>query len=84
LRDAAGIRPLSAALYKGEWWAPRRTAALRGAAATALARIGTPEAFAALDEAVARGSRGVRSAARAQLAATRGRRPGRDAADGGA
>jgi hypothetical protein len=35
-----------------------------------------------LDEAVARGSRGVRSAARAQLANTRQRRPAR-APDGG-
>jgi HEAT repeat protein len=71
LRDPAGIEPLRAALYKGEWWAPRRTAAVRHAAATALARIGTPEAFSALDDAVARGTRGVRSAARAQLAAAR-------------
>src|SRR5262249_46557400 len=52
LRDPAGVTPLREALYKGEWWAPRRTAALRTAAATALARIGTPEAFDALEEAV--------------------------------
>src|SRR4029077_1602203 len=44
LRDADGIPPLKEALYKGEWWAPRRTSALRTAAAAALARIGTPEA----------------------------------------
>jgi HEAT repeat protein len=74
LRDPAGIEPLREALHKGEWWAPRRTAALRHAAATALARIGTPEAFTVLEDAVERGSRGVRSAARAQLATSRARR----------
>jgi hypothetical protein len=77
LRDPASVEPLRDTLYKGEWWAPRRTAALRNAAATALARIGTPEAFAALDDAVARGSRGVRAAARAQLATSRARRTAR-------
>jgi hypothetical protein len=76
LRDPGGVAPLRDALYKGEWWAPRRTGALRAAAAMALARIGTAEAFAALDEAVARGSRGVRSAARVQLSSARARRPG--------
>ena len=75
LRDPAGIVPLRDALYKGEWWAPRRTRALRSAAASALARIGTPEALAVLDEAVARGSRGVRSTARAQLSNARARHP---------
>ena len=48
---------------KGEWWAPRRTAALRAASAAALARIGTPEAFGALETA-ADGSRRVRAVAR--------------------
>ena len=75
LRDPGGIAPLREALYTGEWWAPRRTGAMRGAAASALARIGTADAFAVLDEAVARGSRGVRSAARAQLSARGIRRP---------
>ena len=84
LRDPAGIAPLRLALYKGEWWAPRRTAALRSAAASALARIATPEALAVLDEAVARGSRGVRSAARAQLAGARSRRPARPPGEGDA
>ncbi len=84
LRDPGGIAPLRTALYKGEWWAPRRTAALRSAAASALARIGTPEALAALDQAVARGSRGVRSAARAQLALARARRPARAPGEGDA
>jgi len=82
LRDPAGIAPLREALYKGEWWAPRRTSALRTAAAAALARIGTPEATSVLEEAVERGSRGIRSAARAQLSTLR-RRPARSAAEGG-
>jgi len=85
LRDPAGIDPLRDALYKGEWWAPRRTSALRNAAATALARIGTPEALSVLDDAAAQGSRGVRSAARAQLSAARARRSARSAGgEGGA
>jgi hypothetical protein len=71
LRDPAGIEALRAVLYRGEWWAPRRTASLRSAAAASLARIGTPEAFAVLEDAVAHGRRGVRSAARAQLGGRR-------------
>ena len=63
LRDPEGIEPLAEALTKGEWWAPRRTAALRGAAAGALARIGTPEAFTALEAAAAASWR-VRAVAR--------------------
>ena len=61
-------RTLKEVLYRGEWWAPSRTAALRSAAATALRRIGSVDTRAVLEEAAARGSRGVRSAARAQLA----------------
>ncbi len=76
LRDPEGIEPLTEALQKGEWWAPRRTAALRAASAGALARIGTPEAFSALEEAAA-GSRRVRAVARPFLA-------NRRRADGGA
>jgi hypothetical protein len=82
LRDPGGIAPLRDALYKGEWWAPRRTGALRAAAAAALARIGTADAIAVLDEAVARGPRGVRSAARVQLGNLRQRRPARVPGDG--
>jgi len=81
LRDPVGIAPLRDALYKGEWWARKRTAALRQAAAAALARIGTPDAFAVLDEAAARARRGIRAAARAQLA--RSRRTRREPAAGG-
>ena len=77
LRDPQGIEPLKESLYKGEWWAPRRTAAMRSAAAAALARIGTPEALAALDEAAGSGTRGVRAAARPHL--VRARRASSDA-----
>lgn len=64
LRDPAGLAALEAALYRGEWWAPGRTAGFRKAAAEALVRIGTPEAGAILDEAAGDGSRGVRLAVR--------------------
>jgi HEAT repeat protein len=84
LRDPAGVEPLKDALYKGEWWAPRRSSAIRNGAAAALARIGTPEAVAVLEEAIAEASRGIRSAARAQLANVRTRRPAPRADGGGA
>jgi HEAT repeat protein len=67
LRDPDGVPALKTALYRGEWWAPRRTSALRRAAASALARIGSEDAVSVLQEAAARGPRGVRSAARASL-----------------
>jgi HEAT repeat protein len=76
LRDPEGVAPLREALYRGEWWAPRRTRVLRSAAAEALARIGTPEAEDVLNEAVSNGSRGVRTIVRPQLNALRLR--GRD------
>ena len=75
LRDPEGIPALKTALYRGEWWAPRRTAALRTAAAQALARIAAPEALTALEEAAASGSRGIRTAARTHLASARVARP---------
>jgi hypothetical protein len=75
LKDPEGVPALKSALYRGEWWAPRRTAAVRSAAAQALARIGAPEALAALEEAAASGSRGIRAAARAHLASGRAARP---------
>jgi hypothetical protein len=68
LRDPEAIDALRAALYRGEWWAPRRTALLRQAAATALARVGTPAAVDVLRDAAAAGSRGIRSAVRPMLA----------------
>jgi hypothetical protein len=64
LKDPAGVPALKEALYRGEWWAPRRTALLRRTAAAALARIGTPEAGGVLDDAIQSGSRLVRTAAR--------------------
>jgi HEAT repeat protein len=73
LKDPEAVPPLTEAFRRpGEWWAPRRTSALRAAAAAALARVGTPEAFAVLEEAVTHGPRGLRNAARPHL---RNRRP---------
>ena len=63
------MQALQAVLYGGDWWAPLRTAALRKAAAVALRRLATSEATAILQDAVERGSRGVRTAARADAAA---------------
>jgi HEAT repeat protein len=63
LKDPQGVPALKDALYRGEWWAPRRTAQLRGAAGAALARIGTSDAQAVLQEAIKTGPRGVRAAA---------------------
>jgi HEAT repeat protein len=66
-------RTLRTALFRGEWWAPRRTASLRHAAASALKRIGTAETRAVLEEAAERGSRGVRQAAQAHVPAGAGK-----------
>ena len=74
LRDPGGIASLKEALYKGEWWAPRRTSVLRSAAAEALTRIGTPEALAVLDEASGSPVRGVRNAVKPHLLISRARR----------
>jgi len=76
LRDPEAIPPLKEALYRGEWWAPRRNTVLRSAAAEALARIGTAEAQTVLQEAASGGPRGVRAAVRPHLNASRPR--GRD------
>jgi HEAT repeat protein len=73
LRDPDAVPPLKEALYRGEWWAPRRNGILRSAAAQALARIGTPEAQAVLDEAASSAPRGVRAAVRPHLNAKRPR-----------
>ena len=62
------VKALREALYRGEWWAPARTKALRGAAAEALRKTETPAAQQALREASSSGPRGVRVAARNQLA----------------
>ena len=57
-------RALRDVLYRGEWWAPFRTAALRKAAAAALRRIATPATLELLEEAARTGGRGVRNVAR--------------------
>ena len=67
LRHAAAVPAMVTVLQRGEWWAPRRTAQLRATAATALGRIGTPEAIAALTTASLSGPRGARKAAATQL-----------------
>jgi hypothetical protein len=66
-------RTLRDALFRGQWWAPRRTATLRRAAAAALKRIGSAETLAVLEEAASRGGRGVRQAAQAHVAAGAGK-----------
>jgi HEAT repeat protein len=66
-------RTLKTVLHRGTWWAPFTIAALREAAAAALARIGSPDAAAVLEEAARTGSRRVRRIARAK-AVTAGRR----------
>ena len=59
---------LQQVLQRGDWWAPFRTATLRQAAASALRRLGTPEALAVLESAANARSRSVRKIARTQLA----------------
>jgi hypothetical protein len=67
-RDTA--RTLKTVLYRGEWWAPRRTASLRRAAAAALRRIASPDAMTVLNEAAAEGGRSVRAAVHGYAGAT--------------
>jgi HEAT repeat protein len=62
------VEALKFAMQQGNWMAPLQTRRLRAAAAQALRHIGTEPAIAALREAAARGPRGVRAAARAELA----------------
>ena len=66
--DADAVDALKTALFRGDWWAPLRTRKERAAAAAALRRIGSPQAFEALRVAATTGSRGTRAAARASLA----------------
>jgi HEAT repeat protein len=61
------VEALKEALQRGEWMAPFRTRRERAAAAHALRKIGSEPALAALRDASARGPRGTRSAARAEL-----------------
>jgi len=62
------VEALKFAMQQGNWMAPLQTRRLRAAAAQALRHIGTEPAIAALREAAGRGPRGVRAAARAELA----------------
>ena len=62
------VDALTVALHQGEWWAPVRTRRHRAAAAAALRRMGSPPALDALEAASRKGTRGVRAAARAELA----------------
>lgn len=75
-RDPESVPALTAALRRGEWWAPRRTKTLRAVAATALARVGTAAAVEALEDAAASGSLGVRRAAAPHLEVARQRQRG--------
>jgi HEAT repeat protein len=65
------IDALKLALYRGEWWAPLRTAELRGATARSLQQIGAARAIEVLEEAADHGSHGVRTATRPSLAKAR-------------
>ena len=58
------VAALAGVLQKGWWWAPFRTREIRTEAAAALAQIRLPAAQAALADAAANGSFGVRSIAR--------------------
>jgi hypothetical protein len=61
------VDALTFALRQGEWWAPMRTRRFRAAAAASLRRVGSPQAIDALQAAAAKGPRGTRAAARAEL-----------------
>ena len=64
------VDALKLALYRGEWWAPFRTAELREAASRSLRQIGTDRAMEVLQEAAGHAPRHVRNAARTALAST--------------
>jgi hypothetical protein len=65
--DPQSVAALKRVLYRGEWWAPIRTARLRAAAAAALRASATPAAEQALEEAATSGPSGTRRAAKAAL-----------------
>ena len=67
MQGPEAVEALKVALQHGDWWAPMRTRRTRAAAARALRIIGTPAALDALRDASTRGSRGVRTAAKAEL-----------------
>ncbi|MDH4063048.1 MAG: HEAT repeat domain-containing protein [Acidobacteriota bacterium] len=70
-----GLDALAVVLQRGEWWAPRRTARLRSAAARALHATASREGDALLETARTNGSRGVRRAAAEAMAQPRTSRP---------
>ena len=73
--DPRGIAALRDALYRGEWWAPLRTARLRAAAARALHGTASTAGDAVLEEASTAGPRGVRHAASEAMSLPRRARP---------
>jgi HEAT repeat protein len=66
------IEALKYALHQGDWWAPFETRRLRSAAAQGLRRIGTPASIEVLRQCSQSGPRGVRSAAKSELARVSG------------
>lgn len=66
--DERSMSTLKDILYRGEWWAPGRTARFRTTAARALRSMGTSRADFTLEEAATSGPGGVRKIARATLA----------------
>jgi hypothetical protein len=73
--DPRGIAALRDVLYRGEWWAPFRTARLRAAAARALHGTASTAGDAVLQEAGIAGPRGVRKAAAEAMSSPRRTRP---------
>jgi hypothetical protein len=67
--ETDSVEMLRQVLYRGEWWAPYRTARMRSAAANALRASGSDAATRVLEEAAGDAPRGVRRIARAALAA---------------
>ena len=66
--DERSVATLKEIVYRGEWWAPGRTARIRASAARALRSMGQPSAERVLEEAAASGPGGVRKIAKAALA----------------
>lgn len=66
--DERAVSTLKEILYRGEWWAPGRTARFRTSAARALRSMGTSSSDFALQEAATAGPGGVRKVAKAALA----------------
>src|SRR5687767_14277031 len=66
--DERSVSTLKDILYRGEWWAPARTARFRTTAARALRSMGRSSADFALEEAATAGPGGVRKIAKAAQA----------------